>query len=183
MSEFDPYALSDDEKKLYDQAGSFCLTVPSGARRRGDSASWPELLSITDLAVEEPGVKEPEEAGDKTYLLKLVFKVAPDSAQDDEASPNINRALNVRLRFNLAAFRRGSGKGQAKMTDISFGCVRSLVRALGLPDEWGMNPRQLVEYKGDILGQKVWATVSQRPGRNEQIQDDVSRFIKEEVES
>lgn len=186
MNEFDPYGLTPEEKAQYDAAGTNLLVVPSSARRRKDEAYWAERAVIKELKVEEPGVKTPAQPGDATFALVLQMQVTPDSQQQGDPSPNIGRTIFAWFRFNVAEYRRQQGKGkkleaQAMMSDMSFGAVKSLMLALDLDPELGMQPFTLPsQHAEDILGQKVWVSIRQKPDEQRGRQDEVQRFLQEE---
>lgn len=191
MSYTDPYSVGENERAAYDAAGSRNLIPPSSAThseraQKGKKVSqtqWSELLQLSDIKFDEPGVKEPEEDGDATFLLQFSFRVADESEQEGARSPNSGRIITQFQRFNIPAWKRQVGQrmnGQAMMTQISFGWLKSLLKAMEIDEEYGLRPRALAEeYKSDLIGNKVWATIRIAQKGDEDPQQEITRFTSE----
>jgi hypothetical protein len=179
---FDPFTLNEQEKSAYKQAGGFTLTPPESARPVKRGKVWSELLVVKDIKWIEPGVQTPDHDDDETFAIQFAFVVSPESEQDGERSPNVGRPVSAWMKFNLPAWRRDSGKGQGKMTDISFAGLRGFLRASGQDEVHGMNPKALTDgdLKPELLGARLWGTVTQRELEDGRTVDEVSRFIPEQ---
>jgi len=168
---YDPYSVGENEREAYDQAGSRNLIPPKSAARTTKvvkgvlqtTTRWTELVQITDIQFKEPGFKEPDEPGDKTFSLNVHFKVMNDSEQDGLPSPNRGRGFVEFLSFNIPAFRRAAGespKGQAWITARGFALLKSLLKSLNMDEDLGRTPRAFAEEaKGEFIGTKAFASI------------------------
>ncbi len=190
----DPYALGEDARKEYEQAGSNLLIEPDSARtingKKFQGVQWPELCQVKEIEFKEPGLENPETPGDTTFLIQLTLEVAPESeVAEGEPSPNPGKRVYARMRYNLSSFKRakanntGFSKGQAAMTQMSNAMMREFLGALGMETDLGLTPRVVAfDYRDQIVGQKVYAKIKQGLSKGQdRKQTDVAGFLPSEV--
>lgn len=179
-----PYTTDVRFKNLYDGLGSRGLRAPEGSlTTRNGQPLWTETLVIDSLTQDSPGVKQPEQPGDETFVLVLKTHISQESAQGVSLNPNAGKPFTAWLRFNMTALTRslGSGResGQAIMTRMSLQRLKELLSACGLDVELGMDPQAFADSEDvdNLIGVAVNATLTQKEGDRGK-QDEVRNFFE-----
>lgn len=189
------HGFSPEARAAYDAAASNLMARPeTGVKERPtkrkdihgnvlSSFSWVELLQLKKLYYEQPGVQHPSLDDDETGMVIAEFQVDPESEQEGDPSPNRQRPITVRMRYNYDAFERDPQKGQGAMTRMSIRLFRSLLIALGQDEDLGFDPGPqgfCADFANELIGEKLWATIRQAPDKNSEVRDEVARFETDE---
>jgi hypothetical protein len=171
------------DKELLDEVNAATSNLwlpPADAIRKGDTASWSDLVAVTGVDI-GPDNNVPER-----YVMRVDFVVPPDAPpyESEEFNARVGRVHSEFYRTNPTALR-DPGHKDRKMTVLSLSAITTLCRAAQLLVE-GDTETDAVDFflpHGDeppmIVGRRVVARVRQYKDKNGIARQELGRFVAE----
>jgi hypothetical protein len=172
MTQFEAPSLVIDAQLMDEanEATSWLLKVPEGARKAAKATFWTELFDVTGSTF---GVDE----NDPTRIqIRINFRVAAESAD----VTNVGRPFNARYLIAPASFKDKNSKART-MSLMSLGRLGNFLRAAGLVEQGasatGLDLKEF--FFGEqpaVQGAKVYATIKHYKDKDGVQRQDISNF-------